>query len=239
MGCHYPQTLIVGIVEMITILVATKNSHKLQEIQSILQGSVRWLSLRDFPEAPEIVEDAPTFQGNAAKKAATIAAFASGKFESVEDTYILADDSGLEVDALNGDPGVLSARFAHLDTNTFGNAPDAANNAKLLRLMRNFDPSERTARFCCVLALASCASSKNQRVTRKMEEPKILFFSGTCEGRILQSPQGSEGFGYDPLFVPEGYEQSFAQLGDSIKNRLSHRAKALHLLNAWLTKPHP
>jgi XTP/dITP diphosphohydrolase len=141
--------------------------------------------------------------------------------------YALADDSGLEVDALGGAPGVQSARFAALDAGGAGNSPDRANNDKLLRLLERVPPARRTARFRCVLAV------------RRLFWPsaaETVFFEGLCEGRIALQPAGGGGFGYDPLFVPDGYAQSFAELGEAVKNSLSHRARALEKLRHYLAK---
>jgi XTP/dITP diphosphohydrolase len=141
---------------------------------------------------------------------------------------VIADDSGLEVDALNGAPGVHSARFAALDSAKSGNTPDADNNAKLLRLLKNVPPEKRTARFRCVIALAETHPPSSTL------HPQI--FDGTCEGRIIFDPRGNNGFGYDPLFVPDGFEPTFAELGEDVKNKLSHRAQALEKLKGFLTQ---
>ena len=127
---------------------------------------------------------------------------------------MIADDSGLEVDALGGAPGVLSARYAG------EKAGDAANNELLLRNLLPFREEERTARFRCVIVLARAGR-------------KLAAFSGAVEGGILHSPQGAGGFGYDPLFVPTGHAESFAQLGSGVKNGMSHRARALQDLAGW------
>jgi len=139
--------------------------------------------------------------------------------------YVLADDSGLEVDALNGAPGVHSARFAALDGAGADNSPDRANNAKLLRLLEGVPAARRTARFRCVLAV------------RRWFPPSAagnVLFEGVCAGRIGLQPAGGGGFGYDPLFIPEGCSQSFAELGDAVKNSRSHRALALQKLRDYL-----
>ena len=141
--------------------------------------------------------------------------------------FVLADDSGLEVDVLDGAPGVHSARFAAMDKSE--NSHDADNNAKLLRLLKDVPLEKRTARFHCVIALVPVpeggAESASPVCYAAAEEAQI--FDGACEGRIQFSPSGQGGFGYDPLFVPEGFKESFAELGEDVKNRLSHRAKAL------------
>jgi XTP/dITP diphosphohydrolase len=130
------------------------------------------------------------------------------------------------VDALGGAPGVRSARFAADEISSEANASDAANNQKLLRLLREVPWEKRTARFHCVLALVDADPRSAIR------DPQL--FEGTCEGRIAFAPRGQGGFGYDPLFVPDGFEISFAELGEEVKNRLSHRFKALWRLKKWL-----
>jgi XTP/dITP diphosphohydrolase len=214
------------------LVIATRNAHKVQEIRAILGGAFECLNLRDFPSAPEAIEDANTFEGNAAKKAATLASWLSS--QNSAGAVVLADDSGLEVDALNGAPGVHSARFAALDNPALApdkNAPDHANNEKLLRLLVEVPTEKRTARFRCVLALIAVpATTKSIGDLSKTAR----FFSGACEGRIAFAPSGRDGFGYDPLFIPLGHEQSFAQLGEDMKNGLSHRAKALEQLRQYL-----
>lgn len=149
-------------------------------------------------------------------------------------TCVLADDSGLEVDVLNGAPGVQSARFAALDRGGNGHSTDAENNAKLLRLLREVPAEKRTARFRCVIALTPVvpAEQGNASPVCAADERESLteLFDGACEGRITFAPSGGKGFGYDPLFVPDGQTQSFAELGDDVKNRLSHRALALKKL---------
>lgn len=207
---------------MTTLIVATRNAHKTGEIRAILGDGFRVLCLKDFPDAPTAVEDADTFAGNAAKKATMLADWLRATAPagvSGEKCFVLADDSGLEVDAINGAPGVHSARFAALDSGAPGNSSDAANNAKLLRLLKDIPAEKRTARFRCVLALAEIKPSSTIRPPQ--------FFEGVCEGRIEFAPSGGGGFGYDPLFVPDGFMQSFAELGEDVKNRLSHRARAL------------
>jgi len=145
--------------------------------------------------------------------------------------YVLADDSGLEVDALGGAPGVHSARYAALDTGRPGNSPDEDNNAKLLRLLRDVPWEKRTARFRCVLALTPVhkppALSSSPVCYADELELATELFEGSCEGWIGFAPKGHAGFGYDPLFTPTGHELTFAELGEEVKNRLSHRAEAL------------
>jgi XTP/dITP diphosphohydrolase len=181
------------------LLVATRNRHKLQEIRAILDiPGLELVGAEDVPGLPEVEEDAPTFEGNAIKKARTLAGAGA--------CWTLADDSGLEVDALGGAPGVHSARYAGLAADT------TANNARLLREMAGV--ADRRARFRCVLAL--CAP-----------DGRAWTVEGRCEGRLLESPRGLLGFGYDPLFVPDGQKKTFAELAPGIKNRLSHRGRAL------------
>jgi XTP/dITP diphosphohydrolase len=210
---------------MPTFLLATRNRHKAAEIRAVLGGSYRFLTLADFPEAPAVVEDADTFAGNAAKKARELAAWLAG--HGGVSGWVLADDSGLEVDALGGAPGVHSARFAALDAGRTGNSTDAENNEKLLRLLAARPTEPRTARFRCVIAWVAVP-----RAGGTCEEPR--FFEGTCEGQILAGPRGTQGFGYDPLFQPDGFDASFAELGEAAKNHISHRARALEKLRAWL-----
>lgn len=211
-----------------TLLIATRNDHKVGEIRAILGEQFRYLTLKDFPDAPPVIEDAATFDGNATKKAVELARWvgdAQSAERALQNGFVLADDSGLEVDALDGKPGIHSARFAALDSGSIGNSKDADNNAKLMRLLQNVPAEKRTARFRCVIALVSCHPPSS------IFHP--LLFSGTCEGRIDSSAHGKGGFGYDPLFIPDGFEVSFAELGEDVKNKLSHRAKALAKLQEF------
>ena len=214
---------------MTSLLIATRNAHKVGEIQTILGANFRCLTLKEFPGAPAVIEDADTFAGNATKKAVELAkwlvANSKSKTQNVKLDFVLADDSGLEVDALNGAPGVHSARFAALDKTE--NSHDADNNAKLLRLLKEVPAAKRTARFRCVIALAVAggASVPASRLVSSLASP--IIFDGACEGRIQLAASGQGGFGYDPLFVPDGFTQSFAELGEDVKNESSHRAKAL------------
>jgi XTP/dITP diphosphohydrolase len=225
---------------MTTLVIATRNAHKAGEIRAMLPDRFRFLTLADFPDAPAVVEDAATFAGNATKKAVELARWLAtgGAGDNAarlgEDALVLADDSGLEVDALNGAPGVYSARFAALDTGREGNSPDADNNAKLLRLLKDVPLEKRTARFRCVLALTPMARSQVQNASPVCAADELelatTVFDGTCEGRIAFAPTGAGGFGYDPLFLPNGFNQSFAELAEATKNQISHRAKALQKL---------
>ena len=191
-----------------TLIVATRNAHKAQEIAAILPEGYEVRTLADFPDAPEVEETADTFAGNAALKACGISALLPG--------MVLADDSGLCVDALGGAPGVMSARYA----GEHGN--DAANNARLLQELAN-QPQPYTARFMCAMCL-----SKGGRV--------LAEFTGKVEGSITLTPAGEHGFGYDPLFVPAGYDCTMAQLPAEQKNTISHRADALQQLMKWLNE---
>lgn len=191
------------------IVFATNNSHKLEEIRQILGAGIEVLSLADIGCHDDIPETAPTLEGNAVMKA-----------RYVYDRYgtpCFADDTGLEVDALDGAPGVYSARYAG------GKGHDSeANMSKLLHEMEGMQ--DRHARFRTVIAL----------IERKDGLPVQHTFEGRIEGTISQERKGSSGFGYDPIFVPEGYERSFAELGSDIKNGISHRARAVARLAEYL-----
>jgi len=185
------------------LLLATRNQHKKRELEAMLADlELEILTLDDIPNLPEIIEDGASFAENATKKARETAAL----------THItcLADDSGLSVDALGGKPGVYSARFAGPDAN------DDRNNEKLLGLMEVVPDEERTAAFVCAIALADT-------------DGNTAVVEGSCPGRIIREKAGAGGFGYDPLFVPEGYTLTFAQLDAEEKNRISHRGRALVL----------
>jgi len=228
---------------VITLLVATRNTHKVGEIRAILGDRFRFLTLNDFPGAPKVIEDAPTFAGNATKKAVELAHWLSSARPSTLDPrllFVLADDSGLEVDALHGAPGVHSARFAALDRCMNGasaNTPDADNNIKLLRQLKDVPPERRAARFHCVIALTPVVPEKVEVASPVCYadefEMQTELFDDVCEGKIIFGPRGQNGFGYDPLFVPAGFEQTFAELGEDVKNKLSHRAKALQKLKRF------
>lgn len=221
------------------MLIATRNSHKVGEIRAILGARFQFLTLDDFPHAPKVIEDADTFAGNATKKATELARWFASQAAStlsikLRADFVLADDSGLEVDALNGAPGVHSARFAALDKTD--NSPDAANNAKLLNLLKAVPLAKRSARFRCVIALVPVPEPKIQNTSSVCyaDEYEAQTFDGACEGHIQFTPAGGGGFGYDPLFVPAGFTQSFAELGEDVKNQLSHRGKALAKLKQYL-----
>ena len=225
------------VLGMITLVIATRNMHKVSEIRAVLSKQFECLSLDDFPGAPEVIEDAATFAGNSTKKAVALARWISGRqstaggLESTPEMFVLADDSGLEVDALVGAPGVHSARFAALDTGQPGNSTSADNNAKLLRLLSAVPRELRTARFKCVLALTPVLRPALATASPVCSADELEFttrlFEGVCEGRIGFELRGAGGFGYDPLFFPDGYDQTFGELSESEKNTLSHRARAL------------
>jgi XTP/dITP diphosphohydrolase len=244
---------------MPAILIATRNAHKVSEIQTILGKKIRYLTFDDFDgfdDLPKVVEDANTFAGNATKKSVELAKwlqeaqyiyddveyqfpFHRGKlFHRIQpplqsqEKFVLADDSGLEVDALNGAPGVFSARFAAMDQAE--NSTDADNNTKLLRLLKDVPLEKRTARFRCVIAFTAVPSKQIESASpicyADESELQTQLFDGVCEGRIIFEPRGRNGFGYDPLFVPDKFDKTFAELRDDVKNNLSHRAKALEKL---------
>jgi XTP/dITP diphosphohydrolase len=220
-----------------TFLLATRNAHKAAEIRAILGARSRCLTMADFPGAPAVVEDAPTFAGNATKKAVQLAqwlAISAAASALPAPAFVLADDSGLEVDVLNGAPGVLSARFAAIDNQRPDNSSDADNNAKLIRLLQAVPVEKRTARFRCVLALAPTQKARSSPLPANDAELGTRIFEGACEGRIILEPRGRNGFGYDPLFVPEGFDKTYAEIGEDAKNRISHRARALAKLRDWL-----
>ncbi len=185
---------------MKTVLAATGNAHKVEEITAVLKPlGIKVLSFKDIDtNVPEVIEDADSFEGNAIKKAVEVAA-ATGML-------CLADDSGLEVKALGGEPGVYSARYAG------ENVTDLDNMTKLLNNMKGKE--NRAARFVCCLALAS-------------PDGVIGMAEGEVPGMIIDGARGNQGFGYDPCFVPEGYDKTFAELGSAIKDAISHRGNAL------------
>jgi len=184
------------------LIIASRNKKKKNELINLLKGirvSVRTLDDLDI-NIPEIIEDGRTFRQNAIKKAVTVS--------KIINAFVIADDSGLMVDFLQGRPGVRSARFARLK------ATDEENNKKLLKLMTKTPLKKRTATFVSTIAIA-----ENGHLIKCVE--------GTCRGRIGFEPKGYNGFGYDPLFTPNGYKITFAQMSPNFKNRISHRSKAL------------
>ncbi len=193
------------------LVFATRNRGKLVELRALLPGiSVVAVDELEHP-VPEVVEDADTFAGNAAKKAREVSR-ATG-------LPALADDSGLEVDALDGAPGVYSARYAG------ASATDAENNAKLLAALAGVAPERRSARFRAALAFADVAGPLGDR---------LITAGGTCEGTILTSARGVGGFGYDPLFFSPELGQTFAEAGVGTKSDLSHRARAMQAIKPQL-----
>jgi len=197
-------------IRTMEIVLATRNKKKVEEIQRITTSlPVTVLSLDDFPQCPETIEDRDTFEGNAVKKALAVAKY-TGK-------PALADDSGLEVDALGGAPGVYSARYA-TDAES-GNDPK--NYIKLLKDLTNITSQERGARFVCCLVLA-------------YPDGRTKTFFGYAKGHIGREARGKKGFGYDPVFVPEGFDRTFAEMTADEKDALSHRAKAIDNLAEFL-----
>ena len=197
------------------IVLATRNKKKIEEIERItIDLPITILSLEDFPNCPETVEDKDTFEGNAVKKATEVCQ-CTGK-------AALADDSGLEVDALGGAPGVYSARYA----GGAGNWSDARNYETLLSELKNVIAEKRGAQFVCCMALA-------------FPDGTVKTFFGYAKGHIGMEPKGKTGFGYDPVFIPESYEKTFAEMTGEEKDKLSHRGKALEKLADFLRlQPH-
>ena len=189
------------------LIVATRNAHKTAEIRAMIGENFEVVDATAFHGFPEIAETGTTFLENARLKAEGISRLIDG--------WVLSDDSGLEVDALEGAPGVWSSSFGGEEGN------HAKNNARLLVEMAG--KTVRGARFRCTMVLA-----RNGR--------EVANFSGAVDGRIVDSLTGSSGFGYDPLFIPSGHEQTFAELGDAVKNSLSHRARALSQVVAFLSE---
>ena len=183
------------------IIIASNNKAKIREIRAIIgEQDIELLDLKDIGFTDEITEDGYSIKENAVKKGLSV-------MKAVGELTI-ADDSGLEVDAIDGQPGVLSARFSG------EGATDESNNRKLLELLSNIPMEKRGAQFRCVMALI-------------YPNRKILTAEGICRGRIAYKPIGDKGFGYDPIFIPNGYDKTFSQLGSHVKNQISHRAIAL------------
>jgi XTP/dITP diphosphohydrolase len=192
------------------IVLATRNEKKIEEIKKIfstMKIPVHLRTLDDFPDYQEVREDGRTFEENAIKKALHISRNTG--------MIAIADDSGLEVDALNGAPGILSARYAG------ESADDRANIEKLLNEMRHVPSEKRGARFVCCIAIA-------------FPEGDVKTFYGYIKGKIGTEPKGENGFGYDPIFYPEGHDRTFAEMSDTEKNAISHRARALKELEKYL-----
>ena len=195
-------------METLEVVIATRNSGKLREIRQILAPlGLRVLSLQDFPEIPEILEDGQTFVENAVKKATAVAR-RTGR-------VAIADDSGLAVDALDGRPGVFSSRYAG------EGATDPDRYRKLLQEMAGVPPGQRGAAFICAMAAAS-------------PEGNVEFVEGKCRGEIASSPRGTQGFGYDPVFFVPELGRTMAEVEPEAKNRISHRARALERLKQVL-----
>lgn len=194
------------------ILVATSNKGKLRDFAgaAALYG-IEIAGILNLSSLPSVVEDAPSFEGNAQKKAEFYSLHTAGE-------PVLSDDSGLEVDALGGAPGVLSARYACEEGRP--DPTDAENNSKLLSAMKTVPDEQRTARFVCVLALAQRGKT-------------IATFRGEAEGLILREPQGTDGFGYDPLFLFPSLGKTFAELTAEEKSSVSHRGRALREFLNW------
>lgn len=192
------------------LLIASNNLHKIKEISEILAPlNIEILSLKDFPEFPDVEETGTTLEQNARLKAKEI-------YEKFK-IPTLADDTGLFVDALKGEPGVFSARYSG------ENATYASNCEKLLLNLKDIDGKDRTATFTSVLCLY-------------INETEHYFFKGNVEGRIIKQPKGTNGFGYDPLFIPKGFAKTYAEMDDVKKNELSHRALALKKFKKFLLK---
>jgi XTP/dITP diphosphohydrolase len=197
---------------MLKIILATGNAHKAEEFGRMF--TVRGLPGIVYPASmvggmPPVPEDTGTFLGNARQKAQALRALTPTEF------WVMADDSGLACDALNGEPGVESANYAG------PKAPDAANRAKLLASLQNTPDDQRTARFICQLVLLGPHGEEHS-------------FVGTCPGRILHTEHGNGGFGYDPLFVPDGSDKTFAELDAVSKDTFSHRGRAFDALASWV-----
>jgi len=190
-----------------TIFLASGNAHKIEELKQVLQPlGIDLKSTLDYPDAEEVVEDQPDLQGNALKKAQFW--FNKTGLPSI------SDDTGLEVDALNGAPGVYSARYA-------GENPTYDDNVnKLLKELE--DVGNRSAQFRTVIAFVDGSDN--------------YFFEGICRGKIIDDKRGSKGFGYDPVFIPEGYEETFAELSSEEKNKISHRGRAVQKFIKFLKK---
>ncbi len=193
------------------LLVATNNAGKLRELTGLLTNlPTRLRRLSEFPHVKEVEETGKTFTDNALLKARL--------YSQQTNLWTLADDSGLEVDALDGAPGVLSARYAGL------NATDEERNARLLAELSLTGDERRTARFVCAIALSDPVTGATE------------IFDGTCEGHIAQHPRGHQGFGYDPLFVPSGYAHTFGELSEAVKQQISHRSRALAAVRHYLNE---
>ena len=195
------------------LVLATRNKHKLEEIQAIFNFKALEISSAfDYPEIPDVEEDGDTLEANAIKKAVTLA--------KALNCWAMADDSGLEVAALNGAPGVYSARFAG------PSADDAANNALLLNELADVPDARRTAHYACHMTLAAADGSV------------VATSSGQCHGRIDRKAHGGGGFGYDPLFLVPEYHRSFGEIAAEVKAMISHRGRALRAMVDCLRRHH-
>jgi XTP/dITP diphosphohydrolase len=192
------------------IVLATRNRKKVEEFGRILAGTgIRLRTLDDFPDCPDVAEDSDTFSGNAVKKAVAVATYTGRP--------AVSDDSGLEVFALGGAPGVISARYAGEPSS------DAANIAKLLAEMEMVPEEKRAARFVCCIALA-------------VPGTEVVTFAGFAEGTIGREARGNMGFGYDPVFYPLGHDRTFAEMAPGGKDALSHRSLALDKFREYFNK---
>lgn len=190
---------------MKTLVFATNNEHKLREVRAMMPPDIEILGLSDLKCSDELPETSPSLEGNAMQKARYV------KMKFGYDCF--ADDTGLEVDALRGEPGVYSARYA---------GPECDSTANIRKLLGNLTgKANRNARFRTVIALIMDGSE--------------YLFEGMIYGRITQTMRGSNGFGYDPVFVPDGYKQTFAELDENVKNGISHRARAVRKLTGFLS----
>lgn len=201
------------------ILIATSNPGKLRDFAGAAAPlGIAIEPLPNFSALPPVVEDGLTFQANASKKAEAYSLYAPGEI-------VLADDSGLEVDALGGAPGVHSARYAADQPHLVGNnTDDQANNARLIRELRKIPAEKRTGRFVCVIAAARDGHT-------------LAVFHGQADGLLLDAPRGSNGFGYDPLFYFPSIQKTFAELTPEEKAQYSHRGKAFHQFLEWISQP--
>jgi len=197
-------------MQLSELIIASNNTHKIVEISKILsEQNIKLFSLKDFPDFPEVEETGETLRDNALIKAKAI----YEKFGKAS----LADDTGLFVDALNGEPGVYSARYSG------ENATYEDNCKKLLENLKNVEGKERTAEFNSTLCLY-------------ISETEHYFFEGIVKGRIIKQSKGANGFGYDPLFIPRGFDKTYAEMPDEQKNTLSHRALALKKFKKFLSR---
>ena len=201
------------------LLLATRNVNKTREFAQILGNRFRISDLSNLESGPKLEETGRTFGENAILKALAISGPRHLSQVKDQPVFVVADDSGLEVDALGGAPGIFSARYAG------GNATDKQNIDKLLRELscRNVALDQRSARFRCVIALA--------------RDRKLLgTFEGAVDGMIIDHPRGDRGFGYDPIFLPDGSDRTFGEMGPQLKNQISHRAKAIAALREFLRR---